>query len=353
MHTQPSNVHQLRGEASFGFSPLEAFGAAPTKWLTRGRIPLGAITVLAGDPGLGKTTYCTFLAGAVSRGQISGDTAGRPEDVLFVSVEDSVQSTIVPRMKAVDANLARVHVLHRINGIQTHFTIPDGIEELREKVEIMRPKLLVLDPIVALFSPNVNVEKNQDVRRALVPLVRLAEDFDLAVVAINHLTKMDSLDLLKRVAGSGALVAASRSVLFFGRDPADPMGQTRILSHEKCNVGALSETQRFKITHDEEGSRMIFDGASPFKAMDSLDLGSSPQEVEKRQLAIHFLEEELMLGERPAKALRAIAATLGLTERELSFARKKTGAIYRRDITTGNWMLRLPDEEQSEGVESS
>lgn len=302
------------------------------------------MTVLAGDPGLGKTTFCTFLAAAVSRGEISGDTAGKPGDVLFVSVEDSVTSTIIPRMKAVNANQNRVHVLHKVNGIQSHFTIPDGIDELRYQMEILAPKLIVLDPIVALFSPNINVEKNQDVRRALVPLVRLAEDFDVAVVAINHLTKADSLDVLKRIAGSGALVAASRSVLFFGRDPAAPLGDTRILSHEKCNVGQLAETQRFEIIHDEEGSRMKLTGTSPFKAMDSLDLGSTPQEVEKRQLAIKFLQEELEFDSQPAQGLQSSARHLGLSDRELTFARKETGATFFKEPVSGKWMLQLPKE---------
>ena len=345
---QQNNVHQLNQKEALEFIPSSHFGDDEVEWLSRGRIPLGALTILAGDPGLGKTQYGTFLAAALSTGMTSGALAGRPSETLFASIEDDPKRTIKPRLELAGAVLDRVHLLGKSNdGLNVSFTIPDDIQLLRDAVEHSAAKLLFLDPLVGFFPSTINADRNQDVRRALAPLVRLAEDFNIAVVCVNHLTKGDSLDILKRISGSGGLVAAARSVLFFGRDPSNPTGNTRILSHEKCNVGKLAETQKFEVEQNDTTSKLKLIGTSPFTAMDSLDLGSSPQEVERRQLAVKFLKEELMFDAQSATDIRRIGGTLGLGERELAFARKETGASYYRDTVSQKWMLYMPQEEEN------
>ena len=57
----------------------------PVQWLWPGRLPLGAITVLVGEPGLGKSLLTTTLAAQLSRGELTGTA----ETSLFLTAEDS------------------------------------------------------------------------------------------------------------------------------------------------------------------------------------------------------------------------------------------------------------------------
>src|SRR4051812_25340935 len=79
-------------------------------WLWPGRIPAGKITVLDGDPGLGKSTLALDLAARVSMGASMPDGSsgvGRAS-VVLLSAEDGLADTIRPRLDAAGADASRV-----------------------------------------------------------------------------------------------------------------------------------------------------------------------------------------------------------------------------------------------------
>lgn len=348
-----TNVVALRPPEEGGLHalPVAELGNEKVDWLMDGFIPLGAVTILAGDPGFGKSMFATMLTAQTTLGTTDGALTASPAPAMFCSVEDDPHNTIRPRMEAAGANLEKVLLMsRRMHNVDHMLTIPDDIPALEEVVARIRPRLLVLDPLVAFFPPNIDSNRNQDVRRALAPLVKLAEDYEVAILAVNHLTKNDSTDLLKRIGGSGGLPAASRSVIFLGPNPADPKGMTRILSHEKCNVGVLQASKLLEISTVGQTTRMDVTGISPFDAADSLELGGSLYEIEKRLLAVKFLREELEIEDQSAKHLQTTAAPLGIGHRELAFARKELNASYYRNVSNGQWMLKLPDREQAQEV---
>ena len=86
--------------------------AEPVRWLWPGRIPLGKLTVLDGDPGMGKSTVTLTIAAKVSTGSPFPDGA-RPEpaDVILLSAEDEIADTIRPRLEAAGADLTQAFVL--------------------------------------------------------------------------------------------------------------------------------------------------------------------------------------------------------------------------------------------------
>jgi len=70
-------------------------------WLWPGRIPLGKLTLLAGDPGLGKSMLTLDIAARVSRGASWPDSPiARSESgsVILLSAEDDIADTIRPRL---------------------------------------------------------------------------------------------------------------------------------------------------------------------------------------------------------------------------------------------------------------
>ena len=50
-----------------------------TEWLSQDRIPIGELTNLGGDPGIGKTQLGLFFVAGSSRGTLRGDFYGQPQ----------------------------------------------------------------------------------------------------------------------------------------------------------------------------------------------------------------------------------------------------------------------------------
>ncbi len=73
-------------------------------WLWPGRIPLGKLTILDGDPGLGKSTITLDVAARVTCGlpmpACDQGSALPPAKVILLSTEDGLADTIRPRLEA-------------------------------------------------------------------------------------------------------------------------------------------------------------------------------------------------------------------------------------------------------------
>jgi RecA-family ATPase len=81
----------------------------PVEWLVPGWIPLGVLTVLDGDPGLGKSTLLIDIAARVtSHGMLFNNQQGPIGTVILMSAEDPAENTIRPRLEAAGAYVERI-----------------------------------------------------------------------------------------------------------------------------------------------------------------------------------------------------------------------------------------------------
>ena len=83
----------------------------------------------------------------------------------------------------------------------------------------MGTALVVVDPIMAFLFGDVNSNREQDVRRALTPLKRMAERTGAAVVLVHHLNKTQDGDPLYRGGGSIGIIGGDRSGMVVGPHP--------------------------------------------------------------------------------------------------------------------------------------
>src|SRR5689334_18320659 len=74
-----------------------------------GRLPLGAVSIVAGPPGLGKTQLMLGACARVTLGKLDGDLRTTPVDVLYISAEDSLEHTLAPRFIAAGGDRQRLH----------------------------------------------------------------------------------------------------------------------------------------------------------------------------------------------------------------------------------------------------
>jgi hypothetical protein len=73
---------------------------------------------------------------------------------------------------------------------------------------------MVLDPLLTMVNTKLDTHKDAEVRRALEPIVRLAQETGASLIGLIHVNKANEGDLSNRVMGSKALVAVPRAVLF-------------------------------------------------------------------------------------------------------------------------------------------
>ena len=92
-------------------------------WLWQRRIPLGKITLLDGDPGMGKSLLAINIAACVSTGQPMPDGApGKQGNVILIAPEDAAEDTIKPRVEAAGGDPSRVLLLDNVEDLDIRDT---------------------------------------------------------------------------------------------------------------------------------------------------------------------------------------------------------------------------------------
>ena len=208
------------------------------KWLWPGYIPAGKLTILAGDPGMGKSTIVLDILSRISKGTfLPSGNRGVTGMSLICSAEDSAEDTIVPRLIAADANLEKIGIIREVrddaDDDETRFlSLPRDLELLRETLVEKGCRVLVIDPLNAFLEKGTDTYKDQDMRRVLHPLEAIAEESGTAILVVAHLTKKEDTGALYRIGGSIGFIGAARSVLSVSRLEDD----TRVLYSLKCNL---------------------------------------------------------------------------------------------------------------------
>ncbi|MGC1977118.1 MAG: AAA family ATPase, partial [Candidatus Sulfotelmatobacter sp.] len=199
------------------------------RWLWPGRIPLGKLTLLVGDPGLGKSLLTIDVASRVSRGKSFPDSATcEAGAVLMASAEDDPADTVRPRLDAANADVSRIHTLAgvrltRSDGSECErpFQLEVGIAALEDTLLRMSDvRLIVIDPISA-FLGNTDSNSNAEIRGLLAPLAALAARHHVAVLSVTHLRKSPGTAVHRAIA-SIAFTAAARASWAVAADPSNP-----------------------------------------------------------------------------------------------------------------------------------
>src|SRR5262249_9219113 len=157
----------------------------------------------------------------VSRGRPMPDESPGPEAAnCIVLFEEDRESAVRKRLEALGADMHRVFLGDRNGGDWGELVcFPDDTKALAEHVAAVRPRLVVIDPIISFLGPGVNVNNDQSVRRALRPLRDLARAYDFVPLLVRNLNKAGSQQALYRGTGAMALIAACRTGYLFDRDP--------------------------------------------------------------------------------------------------------------------------------------
>jgi hypothetical protein len=314
-------------------------------WLSPGRLAAGKITILDGDPGLGKSTLLCEFAARISRGDsLPGGEAAPPRPVVLMSAEDDLYDTIRPRIDAAGGDTRRIIAFSTLLSAGVPVAIPDDVRILEEIIARAQAALLVIDPLVAFLSPRHNVNSDQAVRQAFHSLKGLAERTGAAIIAVRHLNKSMSGNPLYRGGGSIGIIGAARCGLLLAADPDD--SERRILASTKDNLGRPPPSLAFRLVASpgSQVARVVWDGESQWNGGQLLR--ESAPGVAPRSLlaeAQEWLRVALGDGPRPAREILREASEAGIGRNLIYDARKLEGVrIGKERVAGGRWVWSFP-----------
>jgi hypothetical protein len=331
------------------------------RWHWPGFLPSGMLTLLSGAGGTGKSTLAFSLAATISTGGYwpDGTRCQRPGNVLIWSSEDDIARTIKPRLMAANADPNRIAFLGGTAGLP--FDPANDMPDLRSKLAAMGGgglALLIIDPIVSAVAGDMN--KANDVRRSLQPIVDFAAEFDCAVIGITHFGKNTAgRNTAERVIGSQAFAALARMVWATAKEEAT---EQRVFTRAKSNIsaddGGFHYTIKQVAVHSRNGSMIpttcviwgdALEGSARF-LLGELEGDDIPQGGKKIDKAKDFLHGILANGSLSVAQVKFEARAAGIAEVTLQRAKEALNiqSIKSKGDFTGGWDWFLPVQWASE-----
>jgi putative DNA primase/helicase len=318
------------------------------RWLWDRRIPLGKLTIFAGDPGKGKSLVTLHIAASLSRGATFPDGARcGVGDTIFLSAEDDAADTIRPRLDASGADVRRIHRVKAVRVTlgdgsmgESCFSMDRDLERLEDAItKIPTTRLLVIDPVSA-YMGKIDTHRDAETRRVLAPLVEFASRRGVAVIGVMHLKKGETSALL-RVSGSIAFVAAARVVWGFGEDPDTP--ETRVMVAVKNNLAPLGNGLAYRIEADTETPRIVWQPGNvtlDANAVLSVERGEHYERGARITEAEKWIMEQIERGrETPVTQLLDAAKKDGFSWRTIERAKKQCGVRSVKRNGVWCWVL--------------
>lgn len=184
-----------------------------------GGLVLGSVTLLGGDPGIGKSTMLLQ----------AGEALSRAAPTLYVTGEES--------LRQVSLRARRLGV----SGDALHLLAETGIETIIEQARASGVRVLIIDSIQTMHAADVESSPGSatQVRETAAALVRFAKSSGVSVLIIGHVTKEGT------IAGPRILEHMVDTVLYFESDAGS---RFRMIRAVKNRFGAANEVGVFAMT---------------------------------------------------------------------------------------------------------
>jgi hypothetical protein len=218
---------QAKSKKRLNIVSLDAVPMKAVRWLWKNWLPIGYMTLIAGESKVGKSSVVVDLASRITAGRaLPGEVEGlrSPGRIMWLATEDGVGDMLKPRFVSANANLNNLDIIKGTwsdTGNEDSISLVDDLSVIEEELTVARENgrpydAIIVDPITGyLTSKNKRVDQNSasDLRPILQNFIAFAERNKIAVVAITHFSKGSSKKAAHKVLGSQVFVATSRSLI--------------------------------------------------------------------------------------------------------------------------------------------
>ena len=185
-----------------------------------GGLVQGSLVLIAGDPGIGKSTILL---------QTSGNLAQNGQKILYVSAEESA-SQLKLRANRLDINSDNLYIYPQTN-----------LERIKEQILELNPDTIVIDSIQAIYSQTISSSAGSvsQIRECCNILMHIAKTLNITIIVIGHVTKEGN------IAGPKILEHMVDTVISF---EGDKYKSYRMLRSLKNRFGNTSEVGIFEMS---------------------------------------------------------------------------------------------------------
>ncbi|MFO1466883.1 MAG: DNA repair protein RadA [Steroidobacteraceae bacterium] len=298
-----SNVRSLATEAAADQQRLVT-GSTELDRVLGGGLVSGSVTLVGGDPGIGKSTLMLQAAAALA--------AGGP--VLYATGEESVGQVA---LRARRLGLAEA---------TTHLVAETHVESVLAQAQALPARVLIIDSIQTMYTDRVPAAPGavSQLRECTAELVRFAKGQGIAVLLVGHVTKEG------QIAGPRVLEHMVDTVLYFESDTGS---RFRVLRSVKNRFGAANEIGVFAMA--EEGLREVRNPSAMFLSRHDQPVAGSVVTVLREGSRSLLIEVQVLVDESHAANPRRVA--VGIDANRLSMllavAHRHAGiALHGQDV---------------------
>jgi DNA repair protein RadA/Sms len=245
----------------------------------------GAVVLIGGDPGIGKST---LLLQALC-------TMGGGHKALYVSGEESAQQ-IALRARRLALDASALHLLAEIN-----------LEKIQALLQAEKPVVAVIDSIQTVYSEALQSAPGSvaQVRECAAQLTRLAKASGITMIFVGHVTKEGAL------AGPRVLEHIVDTVLYF---EGDTHSSFRLIRAFKNRFGAVNELGVFAMT--EKGLKGVSNPSALFLSQHAEQVAGSCVMVTQEGTRPLLVEIQALVDEAHAANPRRLG--VGLEQNRLA-----------------------------------
>ena len=187
-----------------------------------GGLVQGSLVLLAGDPGIGKSTLIL---------QTSGNICKQGKKLLYICAEES-GSQVKLRAQRLDVNTDNLYVYSQTN-----------LENIVNQIDILKPDILVIDSIQSIYTSNITSSSGSvsQIRECTNTLMDIAKNKNITVIVIGHVTKDGN------IAGPKILEHMVDTVIYF---EGDKYKSQRLLRSIKNRFGSTNEIGVFNMVEN-------------------------------------------------------------------------------------------------------
>ena len=250
-----------------------------------GGLVQGAVVLIGGDPGIGKSTLLLQTLAHLSS----------HKRVLYVSGEESTQQ-IALRSRRLMLDARRMHLLAEIQ-----------LEKIQAAIAQEKPDVVVIDSIQTVYSEQLTSAPGSvsQVRECAAQLTRVAKSSNITMILVGHVTKEGAL------AGPRVLEHIVDTVLYF---EGDTHSSFRLVRAFKNRFGAVNELGVFAMT--DKGLREVSNPSALFLSQHGAQVAGSCVMVTQEGTRPLLVEIQALLDEAHAPNPRRLS--LGLEQNRLA-----------------------------------
>lgn len=215
-------------------------------WVWYPYLAKGELSILEGDPGLGKSYLAQMVAKAVADGGRLPTTkrSGVIEmgKIAYFDIENAAGA--VTKRRLIDNGMVNLHNFYQE---EEAFTIDDDstLDRVYEAIDKLRPTLVVFDTLNT-YMGGADINNSAETQQTFKRFKDVAKRFGCAVLVLRHLTKSSKgVTALYRGQGSIAFAGFARVVMSVGKHPEEP--DVKVMAVTKINVARAPKALTFTI----------------------------------------------------------------------------------------------------------